>query len=158
MDSDGQDQLFEELTLTREELNTYRMRLPGRIYQLPYGGFGGNQKWAQYNITDELALDTGYCYVNNQGLFHRTYGPAVELPKYKLVEWRYNGLLHRENGPARIHKYSMFWYKHGKLHRIDGPAVIDDSGPKQYWLDGIKYKPKEYKREIARRKRKNILK
>ena len=35
-------------------------------------------------------------------------------------EWRVNGKLHREDGPAM----GNAWYINGKLHREDGPAVV----------------------------------
>jgi hypothetical protein len=42
----------------------------------------------------------------------------------KGEEWRLNGHLHREDGPARIYSNgTKQWYKHGVLHRENGPAV-----------------------------------
>jgi hypothetical protein len=43
-------------------------------------------------------------------------------------EWRLNGLLHREDGPAVDGPDGKMWYLHGILHREDGPAVegVDD--------------------------------
>lgn len=42
----------------------------------------------------------------------------------KGEEWRLNGLLHNENGPARTYSNgTKQYYKHGYLHRTDGPAV-----------------------------------
>ena len=42
----------------------------------------------------------------------------------KGEEYRLNGLLHREDGPARIYSNGIVqWYRHGYLHRDDGPAV-----------------------------------
>ncbi len=39
-------------------------------------------------------------------------------------EWRINGLLHREDGPAlTTFKGTKAWYLHGHLHRTDGPAM-----------------------------------
>jgi len=42
----------------------------------------------------------------------------------KGEEWRLDGYLHREDGPARIYSNgTKQWYKNGVLHREDGPAV-----------------------------------
>lgn len=42
----------------------------------------------------------------------------------KGEEWRLNGLLHRDDGPARIYSNgTKQYYKHGYLHRVGGPAV-----------------------------------
>jgi len=158
MEPTAEDILYEELVLTREELPTYYQSKKTAFYNFPYGGYGGNQSWIRYRGHDWLVSDIGFCYRNHLGQYHRKYGPAVRIPKYDITEWYLNGKLHCEFGPARIHKNSMFWYRHGNLHREDGPAVIEYGGPKQYWLDGIKYKPKEYKREIARRIRRGIIK
>jgi hypothetical protein len=99
-------------------------------------------------------------WTNDKGEKHRIYGPAVRVldKKYHLVEWYKEDKLHRLDGPARVHRDNMFWYKEGKLHRLDGPAIIERAGPKQYWIEGQKLSPKEYKKEIARRKRKGSLK
>jgi hypothetical protein len=59
----------------------------------------------------------------------------------KGEEWRLNGLLHREDGPARIYSNgTKQYYKHGYLHRIDGPAVDANHGycTKQvYYFEGV---------------------
>ena len=57
---------------------------------------------------------------NDQGLLHRTDGPAVE--------W--------SNG-------SKYWWVNDKLHRIDGPAVERASGSKYWWVDDIQYDTEE---------------
>lgn len=42
----------------------------------------------------------------------------------KGEEWRCNGVLHREDGPARIYSNgTKQYYKHGILHRENGPAI-----------------------------------
>jgi hypothetical protein len=59
-----------------------------------------------------------------------------------IKEWRVNGLLHRENGPARIHidpeisGTILEWRVNGLLHRENGPAriIIDDDDILIFWF------------------------
>lgn len=56
---------------------------------------------------------------------------------YGYTEWKVNGELHREDGPAIINKSgSMEWYKHGKIHRDEGPAAISSNGDLYWHIDG----------------------
>lgn len=54
----------------------------------------------------------------------------VNLPTGMVEEYDVNGLLHREDGPARIDYYrngtpfKEEYRINGLLHRLDGPAVI----------------------------------
>ena len=54
-------------------------------------------------------------------------------------EWRVNGKLHREDGPAVEYKNGgKEWWVNGRLHREDGPAV-ENGGPfngKEWWVNG----------------------
>jgi hypothetical protein len=58
--------------------------------------------------------------------------------------WYFNGLLHREDGPA-IEGYegSKAWYLNGKLHRTDGPAVEWAKGAKDWYIYGYSFSSKE---------------
>lgn len=61
------------------------------------------------------------------GLLHREDGPAIECADGRQEYW-VKGRCHREGGPAieYINEYKesyKAWYKNGKLHREDGPAV-----------------------------------
>ena len=49
------------------------------------------------------------------------------------VEYRLNGILHREDGPAVEYDNGGQWYVNGKQHREDGPATILSNGTK-YWF------------------------
>ena len=63
------------------------------------------------------------------------------------IEYRLNGKLHREDGPA-IERTSgtKEWYFNGKLHRLDGPADAEHrqampaveraNGHKSWFIDG----------------------
>ncbi len=95
-------------------------------------------------------------YLNKEGKKHRIFGPAFCNPAYGIVEWYKEGKLHRLGGPAKTHQANFWWYKEGKLHRLGGPAVDTQMGPKQYWIEGAKLSPKEYKKEMMRRKRKGL--
>ena len=60
--------------------------------------------------------------------------------KYKILdetsgrqEWRQNGNLHREDGPAVIDNIGKMWFQHGLMHREDGPAIIGED-KSRLWL------------------------
>jgi hypothetical protein len=56
-------------------------------------------------------------------------------------EWRQDGQLHREDGPAIIYSNgTVMYYRHGKLHREDGPAIIYSNGDQWYYRDGKLYR------------------
>jgi len=147
MNLDSEDALFETLSLNRNIIDGSGPA---------YGGYGGGHLWWNWGYGMPTKLEV---WTNDKGEKHRLYGPAVTcLRKYKLEEWWKEGKLHRIGGPARIHKDNMFWYKEGELHNLDGPAVIEKAGPKQYWIDGVRFTRKQFEWEIARRKRKGLIK
>jgi hypothetical protein len=73
-------------------------------------------------------------------VLHSTNGPALlrgeggrgGVPKAYYSEWRTMGVLHRENGPARVFRqswgtnglFTIEYLQNGELHREDGPAWI----------------------------------
>ena len=62
------------------------------------------------------------------GRLHREDGPAVINPNNKLIGWYFNNRLHREDGPAIIWPDNYIaWYMNGKPHRSDGPAIIESN-------------------------------
>lgn len=146
------DRLYEELTLNRV-LETDR----GGIY----GGIGGNNhKWGfsfwYWSRNKKARPDVAWR--DNDNKYHRLYGPAFVSSFYDIEEWYKHGVFHRDDGgPAVRQKNTRIWYKDGKLHRLDGPAIEDPAGPKQYWIDGVRFSPKQYKWEINRRKKKGLL-
>jgi hypothetical protein len=90
-------------------------------------------------MTDEPTMTTdeyGTKLWHQNGLLHRTDGPAVEGAS-GTKEWRQNGRLHRTDGPAVEwadgHK---LWHQNGLLHRTDGPAVEWADGTKEWWQSG----------------------
>ena len=65
------------------------------------------------------------------------------------TEWRLNGKLHREDGPAIEYdiksakgktKGNKFWYLNGKQHREDGPASEWNDGNKFWYLNGKQHR------------------
>lgn len=107
--------------------------------------------WAWY-IPKKLISENDIVYRNREGKIHRLAGPAYINRNMGSVEWWKEGKIHRTNGPAIICKQLFIWAENGKLHNIDGPAIVDPAGPLQYWIDGIKYSPKQFKKESKRRK------
>jgi hypothetical protein len=94
-------------------------------------------------------------YYTRDGTRHRIHGPAIINKMYNAEFWLKDGYFHRKSGPAYTHGSTQKWYYDGKLHRLDGPAIIGQGRPKEYWIHGQKLSPKEYKKEISRRKKKN---
>jgi hypothetical protein len=76
------------------------------------------------------------------------------MQEYKVTvsniktEWRQNGKLHREDGPAveLITGYKR-WYQNGFLHREDGPAIVFTNGNKEWWLNGRQYTESKFQSE-----------
>ena len=141
---DDLDRLYEALTTE------------GRLVDntLPSFYYRGNMQGGWWGCYKSKDLE----YRNVDGELHRINGPAYISFYYKVEEWYKNGELHRIGGPARIHKDSKWWYVDGKLHRLDGPAVDQKSHHKEYWIGGQQWSPKNYKKEIERRKRKGLIK
>lgn len=88
----------------------------------------------------EYSNGTKYWYQNGQS--HRDDGPAFESTDGEEV-WHCRGKLHRDDGPAITYcNGGKSWYRHGELHHIGGPA-IDWKMIKQYFINGIAYKPSQ---------------
>lgn len=148
------DKLFEEMRITRIE---------DEAYGPPFQGYGPDPEhwswWKPYPVANRWN-PRGYkdvLYRNPEGKLHRLHGPAYISRLYRIESWYKDGLRHREDGPAYIHNENVIWFYEGKLHRLDGPAVVEGAGPKQYWIHGSRLSPKEYKKEITRRKRKGLI-
>jgi hypothetical protein len=74
------------------------------------------------------------------GKLHRDDGPAVEYED-GINAWYQHGKLHRIGAPAAIgYNGDKLWYQHDRLHREDGAAVEKADGDKEWWLHGKKYK------------------
>ena len=65
--------------------------------------------------------------------------PQCETFPDGTKEWKVNGILHREDGPAIVWSDgSQFWYRDDQRHREDGPAVIWANGLEEYWEHGCR--------------------
>jgi hypothetical protein len=131
----------------------------------PFQGYGPRPEYWNYHGGPYPATRPGkptnksdITYLNKEEKRHRIYGPAYISQKYNIEEWWKDGVRHREDGPAYIHNNNMVWFLNGVLHRLDGPAVLELGGPKQYWIHGKRMSEKEYKKEIARMRRKGLIK
>ena len=72
--------------------------------------------------------------------------PTMTFTPEGNKEWRLNGLLHREDGPAvEDTDGDKWWYRDDKLHRDDGPAVEYANGTKEWWVNGIQLEDTEIK-------------
>jgi hypothetical protein len=145
------DRLFEALVINRQ--------IEEAICPPCYGfdckwGDPDSYRWHMQNLAGKWDI----VYRNKDGVKHRIYGPAYVSKHYNIEEWFKDGVYHRVGGPAIQHNNNEYWYENGKKHRLDGPAIITDGSPRQYWIDGQKLSPKEYKKEIARRKKKGLIK
>ena len=55
-----------------------------------------------------------------------------------IIEYRVNGLLHREDGPAVERPNGILeWFRNGAPHREDGPAVEYPNGSKEFYDNGV---------------------
>lgn len=73
----------------------------------------------------KIVLDNCVAYRNDQGLYHREDGPAIE--------W-FNG--------------SKAWYVNGKCHREDGPAIMLYDGSIFWWFDDKIYEFEEWEQLV----------
>jgi hypothetical protein len=56
-------------------------------------------------------------------------------------EWRLNGKLHRDDGPAHMREDgATIWYRNGKKHRDDGPAITTSSGTTIWYQNNKKHR------------------
>ena len=64
-----------------------------------------------------------------------------KILNYESISYFKNGVLHREDGPARIYKDGgKFWYINGKRHREDGPASEYGNGDKHWFINGLHHR------------------
>ena len=62
----------------------------------------------------------------------------IVVKRNGFTEWQRNGILHCEDGPARISPNgTKWWLQNGLRHRIDGPAVVYFSGEQKWYLNGL---------------------
>jgi len=92
------------------------------------------------NGKTKIFYDSGLVEYFFDGVYHREDGPAVIYPNGQK-EWWYKGKYHREDGPAVIMPNGFRgWYIHGKIHREDGPALIFPNGHKEWRFENKKHR------------------
>jgi hypothetical protein len=63
--------------------------------------------------------------------------PTLKTHPDGTKEWRLNGKIHREDGPAIIFPDGrQYWYLNDTCHREDGPAYIGPNGSHSWFLNG----------------------
>lgn len=72
-------------------------------------------------------------------VLHRENGPA-RIHSNGCCEYMTFGVLHRLDGPAIIGEDRREYYVNGKRHRSDGPAVIHDNGNKSWLQFGVRHR------------------
>lgn len=93
-------------------------------------------------ITGRYQEDGRVSYYLN-GLLHREDGPAREFDSGDTL-WFLFDKLHRIDGPAvEWADGTKRWYVNGKLHREDGPAVEYPDGREFWWFEGVNYPSKD---------------
>ena len=61
-----------------------------------------------------------------------------------------NGLFHREDGPAIEYEYgTKSWWINDERHREDGPAVIWSDGHVEYWMRDVEYTADDYLLKVS---------
>ena len=66
-----------------------------------------------------------------------------------FVEWRFNGKVHREDGPAHIsHTGCSSWFLNGRRHRTDGPAITWEDGSREWFVNNRNYSEYEFNEKI----------
>lgn len=71
-------------------------------------------------------------------------------------QWYFNGLMHREDGPAAESQGNKYWYNQGKRHRTDGPAVEFSNGSKEWWIDGEQLTEKDFLSYLEEKNKKSF--
>lgn len=84
-----------------------------------------------------LTIEKGIKEYRVDGKLHREDGPARIFPD-GTEEWYFEGKLHRLDEPAVIYKNGTHkWYLNGKLHRDKYAAVICEDGQMEWWMNGL---------------------
>ena len=89
----------------------------------------------EYNVTIKSDGSQEWRY---NGQLHREDGPALTTKSGDEISYYRKGKLHRpyKDGPAKLGKGGWEYYQNGILHNPDGYAVFKYNGPKEYWIDG----------------------
>ena len=137
-------------------------RLNGQLHRVP--GFaveyaeGGGEVWShgKHLFTLPATAPSGWRKVRGEpvvtqlpdgsrewrveGKLHREDGPAVTYGDGG-ASWWLHGINHREEGPAAVFADgSRAWYQNGRLHRLDGPALEQPDGRMGWFRGGLPHR------------------
>ena len=98
--------------------------------------------------------ETGPALLYVMGMPIVWYGNHLHMPNIEMKvlyeEWRLDDMVHRIDGPAFRHRYTLElpwdekWVQYGKKHRIDGPAVIEyvenEINVEEWWVAGLRHR------------------
>ena len=88
-------------------------------------------------IPEKIEKEDGTIEWRLEGKLHREDGPAV-VRQDGVQQWWVNGERHREDGPAFIEEHEMKqWWVQGLLHREDGPAIKYEDSSREWYLGGM---------------------
>lgn len=92
-----------------------------------------------YGIAGRFEEDGRVSYYK-EGLLHREDGPAREFDDGTKL-WFINDIPHRLDGPAHESAEGLkIWFVNGKRHREDGPALVRADGTKEWWINGQRHR------------------
>ena len=76
------------------------------------------------------------------GILHREDGPARISKDGLRGYWHQNNKFHRLDGPAAINTYRYLegWYVNDKLHRIGGPALVHSTAAQEWYQNGVRHR------------------
>lgn len=88
-------------------------------------------------------------------IWYRLQGYEIEFVEdsYEArIRWKYDGKVHRTDGPAVIWKSgNKAWFLHDMVHRTDGPAITYCDGDRRWFLNNIEYDTEEEFNEKIKR-------
>lgn len=90
-----------------------------------------------------VILPDGTCeWYEKPGLLHRGQDQPAVVASDGVREWRFDGVLHRDAGPAiLLDDGAALFYRNGRLHRDgDEPAVSRPDGRTEWWEDGLRHR------------------
>ena len=75
--------------------------------------------------------------------------PTMTTDNHGNIQYKLNGKLHREDGPAVIFADgTQSWCLNDKLHRLDGPAIIRANGTQWWYINDKKYNFNDYCKKL----------
>ncbi|MFL9610951.1 hypothetical protein ACKF11_12770 [Methylobacillus sp. Pita2] len=111
-----------------------------------------------HQVTREDGVEFEMYYQND--VLHRTDGPAMTIMDAAgntiSAEYRVQGLLHREGGPAYQSGELMEFRQEGELHNLEGPALIQPGKTPLYYLQGLEVTAAEQRKAYLENRQASI--